>query len=79
MIPTSLLFIHGASGHCNLEACETCTSVYIGFLYKGKVKNAIDGKNGKPQQKKKRCGEERGHGRGRWGLWSGMLVLDFRP
>lgn len=62
MIPTSLLFIHGASGHCNLEACETCTSVYIGFLYKGKVKNAIGGKNGKPQQRKKKMW-------GREGTW----------
>lgn len=77
VIPTSLLFIHGSAGHCNLETgmCVcVCECVYDGFYKREK-----GGGSHRREKWREREKEEVGRREG----WRGDVVwnmgLDFRP
>lgn len=49
VIPTSLLFIHGSAGHCNLETACVCTRAFVcvcDSIREAKVEGAIEEKSG---------------------------------
>lgn len=69
VIPTSLLFIHGSAGHCNLEI-GVCVCVCDEFYERKRVERAMENKSGGKEKRNKwgggkdggRCGLEYGFG-----------------
>ena len=74
VIPTSLLFIHGSAGHCNLE---TSMCVCDEFYKKGKkMERAIEAKS-EEAEKRKKWGRMEGGREMRFAVWN--AGLDFCP
>lgn len=79
VIPTSLLFIHGCAGHCNLE---TSVRGYVGVcmyvmnsIREEKVERGLEEKSGEAEKRQKWGGMEGRETRAV--VWN--VGLDFRP